>query len=225
LTYGPRRRILLTVLGTPSRDRVAERREATRQEILAAAWEVSREVGVAQLTLRQVAERVGMRAPSLYSHFDSKHAIYDAMFGQGWEAYLQACRELRPTLPDQPRARLRAIAHQFFDYSVADPAWFQLLNQRLVPGFTPSPESYAPSVTVIEMLDEELREVGITDPEANDLWVAVIGGLVESQLANDPGGDRYQRLLDRAVEMYADHLGLPAEQAPARKRKRGSRSP
>ena len=27
--------------------------------------------------------RVGMRAPSLYSYFDSKHAIYDAMFLQG----------------------------------------------------------------------------------------------------------------------------------------------
>ena len=70
LTAAVDKRILLTMLGTPSRDRVAERREATRQEILAAAWDVAREQGVAQLTLREVAERVGMRAPSLYTHFD-----------------------------------------------------------------------------------------------------------------------------------------------------------
>lgn len=189
--------------------RIAQRREATHREILAAAWDAAREHGVAQLTLRDVAERVGMRAPSLYSHFDSKHAIYDAMFGQGWADYLEACRAMRPDLPADPRARLRAIAHQFFDYSVADPAWYQLLSQRLVPGFEPSAAAYAPSLEVMAMLHEELTAIGVTDSEAADLWVALVGGLVESQLANDPGGDRYQRLLDRAVEMYADHVGLP----------------
>ena len=28
-----------------------------------------------------------MRAPSLYTHFASKHAIYDAMFGQAWSEF------------------------------------------------------------------------------------------------------------------------------------------
>lgn len=197
------------MLGTPTSSRIAARREATQREILAAAWDAAREQGVAQLTLRDVADRVGMRPPSLYSHFASKHAIYDAMFGQGWAAYLEECRAMRPSLPPEPRARLRAIAHQFFDYSVADPAWFQLLNQRLVPGFEPSAESYAPSLAVIELLREEMADLGVTDEAALDLWVALVGGLVDSQLANDPGGDRYRLLLDRAVEMYADHVGLP----------------
>lgn len=197
------------MLGTPTRDRKTERREAVRAEILAAAWDVAREDGVAQLTLRAVADRVGMRPPSLYSHFDSKHAIFDAMFGQGWAAYLEDCRRLLPELPTQPRARLRAMGRQFFQYSVADPAWFQLLNQRVVPGFEPTPESYAPSVAVMELLRDQLAGIGVTDGAAADLWVVVVGGLVDSQLANDPGGQRYARLLDRAVDMYADHVGLP----------------
>ncbi len=200
------------MLGEPSGDRIARRREATRREILAAAWEVAREQGIGQLTLRQVAARVGMRAPSLYSHFDSKNAIYDAMFGQGWSEYLALCQEMRPTLPEGPRARLRAIAHQFFEPSVADPAWFQLLNQRLVPGFEPSAEAYAPSLAVMDLLQSEMADVGITDDVALDMWVAMLGGLVAAQLANDPGGARYRRLLDRAVDMYADHVGLAAEE-------------
>jgi AcrR family transcriptional regulator len=200
------------VLGTPTGSRIEQRREATHREILAAAWDAARQQGVAQLTLRDVADRVGMRPPSLYSHFASKHAIIDAMFGQGWADYLALCREMRPGLPVEPRARLRAIAHQFFDHSVADPAWFQLLNQRVVPGFEPSAAAYAPSLEVVAMLREELADIGVTDPESLDLWVALVGGLVEATLANDPGGDRYQRLLDRAVEMYADHVGLPAEE-------------
>ena len=66
----------------PNRDRRAERREATRREIVDAAWEIARSDGLSAITLREVAERVGMRSPSLYSHFDSKNAIFDAMFGQ-----------------------------------------------------------------------------------------------------------------------------------------------
>ena len=75
------------MLEKPNRDRQAERREAVRGEILNAAWDVAREQGLAALTLREVAIRVGMRAPSLYSHFDSKHDIHDAMFRQAWETY------------------------------------------------------------------------------------------------------------------------------------------
>ena len=38
---------------------------------------------------------------------------------------------------------------------------------------------------------------------------ALVGGLVNQQLANDPGGDRWRRLLPRVIGMLADDLGLP----------------
>ena len=72
------------MLVNTNRDRIAERREATRREILDVAWQLARERGLSQLTLRDIAQRVGMRAPSLYSHFESKNAIYDAMFAAAW---------------------------------------------------------------------------------------------------------------------------------------------
>ena len=40
------------------------------------------------------AAAVGMRAPSLYSYFDSKHAIYDAMFGDSYRQLLELSRAL-----------------------------------------------------------------------------------------------------------------------------------
>ena len=33
-----------------------------------------------------------MQQPSLYSHFASKQAIYDAMFKQAWQAFLDDAR-------------------------------------------------------------------------------------------------------------------------------------
>ena len=199
------------MLGTPSRNRLAERREAVRREILDAAWAVARERGLAELTLREVAERVGMRTPSLYSHFDSKSAIYDAMFGQAWTECVAGMEQQVSTLPRSPRARLRRVARAFFEFSVEDVVRFQLMNQRVIVGFEPSPESYAPSLRAMQMLREVMAGVGIRKETDIDLYVALVGGLADCQLANDPGGRRYERLLDRAINMYADEVGLPRE--------------
>src|SRR5689334_5657038 len=85
------------MLDSPSRDRRAERREATRTEILDAAWELVRAHGLAALSLRDLAGRVAMQAPSLYSYFESKHAIYDAMFARGAQEFLERERAVETT--------------------------------------------------------------------------------------------------------------------------------
>ena len=197
------------MLDVPIRDRLAERREATRQEILAAAWAVAREQGLAQVTLRDVAARVGMRAPSLYTHFESKHAIYDAMFAQAWTECEQVMNAAGQELPAEPRAALKKVARTFFDFAVADLARHQLMNQRTVADFNPSHAAYAPAVRVLDGLHGAMGRLGVHDQHDVDLYVAVIGGLIDAQLANDPGGDRWSRLLDRAVDMFADDVGMP----------------
>src|SRR6188472_2444663 len=127
------------MLDAPNVSRQTLRREQTRREIVDAAWEVARTAGLTALTLRDVAARVGMRAPSLYTHFESKHAIYDAMFGQGWTDYEQLARAQLADLPQAPRPAVRRAARTFFDFAVANPARHQLLSQRTIPGFEPSP--------------------------------------------------------------------------------------
>jgi hypothetical protein len=47
----------------PNRDRRAERREATRREILDTAWQIARQEGLSAVTLREVAGLIGMRSP------------------------------------------------------------------------------------------------------------------------------------------------------------------
>lgn len=196
------------MLGRPNRDRVAERRSATRSEILAAAWEAARERGLANLTLRDVADRVGMRPPSLYSHVASKNALYDAMFEQAWSECLAVMSERARNLPGTPRGVLRSLAATFFDFCIEDLARFQLMNQRIVIGFEPSDDAYAPSVATMAVFRKALAELEIREQQDVDLCVAIIGGLIDAQLANDPGGDRWRRLLDRAVDMFAENVGL-----------------
>ncbi len=184
----------------PTVDRRTRRREASKAEILDAAWDLVREHGLAGLSLRDLAGRVGMKAPSLYSYFASKHEIYDAMFAQGCRAYL-ARIETVPSTGDAA-ADIKAGSRAFVEFCVEDPARYQLLFQRTIPGFEPSGESYALAVQILDTVRSRLAAFGITTTEHIDLLTAINTGLAAQQLANDPGGDRWIRLVDDAIDMY-----------------------
>jgi AcrR family transcriptional regulator len=192
-----------------SRDRRAERRESTRAEILEAAWELARTQGLAGLSLRDVARTIGMRPPSLYWYFDSKNAIYDAMFAAGNRQLLARLAE--QDWPADPRALLRLCARVFVEFSAEDVERYQLLFQRTIPDFEPSPGSYALALQALEQMRARFAAAGLSDPAQFDLWTALLAGLAAQQTSNDPGGDRWLRLIDEAAGMYADHvLGDPA---------------
>lgn len=116
------------------------------------AWQLARERGLSQLTLRDIAHRVGMRPPSLYSHFESKNAIYDAMFAAAWSECLVVMSAAEASAPASPRAAIGHIARAFFDFSASDLSRHQLMNQRTIFGFEPSAESYVPAVATLEVL-------------------------------------------------------------------------
>ena len=187
------------------------RRRSARGAIVDAAWQLVREEGLGALSLRELARRAGITTPTIYAYFDSKHAIYDAMFGASWTEFLERTRTV--TLPDSPRAALSTIARTFFDFATEDLARHQLMNLRTIPGFTPSEASYAPAVAALSKMVERVRALGVEVSDADiDLYTALVGGLVDQQWANDPGGTRWARLLDRAMDMYADNLDLPREE-------------
>ncbi len=205
------------MVGAPKRDRQAERREATRQEILSAAWKIAREGGLTSVTLREIAARVGMQPPSLYSHFESKNAIYDAMFGQAWREFHRTIETDVASLPTEPRARLLAMATTYFDFAVSDLERHQLMDMPMLRDFTPTDEAYRPAREAYAVMRSVLAEIGIRRDADLDLYTALTGGLVNQQLANDPKGDRWRVLLPRVITLFADDLDLP--KSPRRSRR------
>ncbi len=192
------------------RDRRAERHEATKAEILDAAWALVGAEGLAALSLRDLARTVGMKAPSLYSYFDSKHAIYDAMFAQGSRQFLEHASRLVPS--GDLLVDLKAGMHNFVSFCTENPVRYQLLFQRTIPGFEPSPESFAIAVEGLGATSARLARAGIVDPEALDLLTAIGTGLTDQQISNDPGGDRWIRLIDHAMEMFFAHVSTAKAQ-------------
>jgi AcrR family transcriptional regulator len=186
------------------RDRRSERRESAKQEILDAAWRIARDEGLAAVSLGEIARAVGMRPPSLYNYFDSKNAIYDAMFAQGCRQFADG--QAGWVLTGDLREDLGTIGDHFVRFCTEDPVRYQLLFQRTIPGFEPSPASYAISEQSLGEVIAHLAALGIDDPRDIDLFTAIGTGLTDQQISNDPGGDRWVRLLDDAIDMYVDHI-------------------
>ena len=183
------------------------RRAETRDEILAAAWELARRDGLVGISLRELGRQVGLKAPSLYAYFDSKATLYDAMFRQGYLDLLEESKEWAvddASLAD-PRRLFVDTNRRFFQLCIDDPVRYQLLFQRTLPDWEPSADSYALALTYLGQLRDVLVRVGITDERAIDMWTALMTGLTSQQLSNDPTGDRWLRLVDDAVDMFFDH--------------------
>ena len=172
-----------------------------------------REVGLAGLSIRDLAQRVGITAPTIYAYFDSKIAIYDAMFNEAATAF--AARMAEAYSEVAPRDVVIAVVHRFVDFCVNNPARYQLLFQRTLPGFEPSPAAYAPALEAQAIVRQRLARCGVDTGRQFDLYTAFYTGLVSQQLANDPGGDRWIGLIDESVDMLLDHCQRPPHRVPA----------
>ena len=176
------------------------RRDAKRATILAEAWILARAEGLAALSLRDLAERVGLRQPSLYVYFGSKNDLYDEMFADGYRQLLEFVSG-KPASGD-PRRGLARFAASLVQFSSDDIVRHQLLFQRTIPGFEPSPESYALALDFYDLAVERLGAAGVHARGDIDIFSALISGLAHQQIANDPGGKRWVRQAGRVVDMF-----------------------
>jgi AcrR family transcriptional regulator len=182
---------------------VEQRREARVAAIIETAWDLARREGIAGLTLRGLARELGIRQPSLYEYFDSKHALYDALFDDGNRRLLERLDARR--LPDDPRRAVKAFMRTFTEFALEDDARSQLLFQRPIPGFEPSAASYARAEQVLARAVRLLETAGLLDAGDIDCFVAMVAGLIDAQASNDPGGTRWIRHLDRLIDMHLDN--------------------
>jgi AcrR family transcriptional regulator len=171
--------------------RVQRRRAAVMAEALDHAVALMTTDGVGALSVSEVARRMGIRGPSLYKYFPSRHALYDALFARALELELAA---VATAVHGVPRGvpRIHAGGAASVAWAVANPALAQLLHWRPVPGFEPSPAVFAPSV-------DDMAEVGAE-------FTVVLSGLISQQLANQPGVPYaegvFSRLTDTAIDQF-----------------------
>ncbi|GAA2427305.1 TetR/AcrR family transcriptional regulator [Actinomadura vinacea] len=104
-------------------------------EIVSAARDLVEESGPEALTMRVLAERIGIRAPSLYKHFPDKTAVEAALIERGLAELGAAMRAAlaaeRPVLELLRTYRAQALANpNLYRLSTKGP----LPRERLAPG-------------------------------------------------------------------------------------------
>ncbi|MDX1496560.1 MAG: TetR/AcrR family transcriptional regulator [Salinisphaeraceae bacterium] len=112
-----------------------DKADATRSRILEAAASLFRDRGYAAVNLREIAEKAGMKAGSLYYHFDSKETIVSEILDAGIEAVHSEVKAVMDALPPEtPAAELiRTAIHthlrSLFVYNNFTSANVRIYNQ------------------------------------------------------------------------------------------------
>ena len=104
--------------------------EARRDQVLRAAEALFARGGYHGVGLREIAAQVGIRAPSLFKHFPSKHALYNAVLRNIFARLADVTARLEGEGPFA--TRLEEFVYGYVDLVATDPNVSQLLFRELM---------------------------------------------------------------------------------------------
>jgi AcrR family transcriptional regulator len=97
------------------------------RQIVAAARALLEAEGPDALTMRRVAERVGIKAPSLYKHLPGKEALETAVIATGFE---DAAARFETAVARRRRDPLVALAAAYRAFAKEHPHLYRLMNDQ-----------------------------------------------------------------------------------------------
>ncbi len=151
--------------------RMAEPLTTRAREIVAAARELLDEHGADALTMRRLAERLGIRAPSLYKHLPDKATLEAAVIATGLEDLAQALDQARHATAEP----MVALAAAYRAFALTHPHLYQLMTNR------PLPREHLPAGVEDRAAAPVLQAVG--DPTRARAFWAFGHGMVLLELA------------------------------------------
>jgi AcrR family transcriptional regulator len=99
--------------------------ERTKERLLAEARDLYLEVGFARFSLREVARRVGVSAPAVYRHYDSKEALLQEVCAAGFRQF--GSYLLGSLSEATPRARLLRSGELYYRFAVENPRDYRVI--------------------------------------------------------------------------------------------------
>ncbi|WP_437946095.1 TetR/AcrR family transcriptional regulator [Sorangium sp. So ce296] len=183
----------------PARDRNRRGEGARlRDDIVAAAVALLDEAGDERaITLRSVARRVGIAAPSIYPHFPDQPAIMLAVVQQAFAELESQLRRAAEEAGDDPRERLYAICNAYLEFSRTHPERYRTMFGGL----------WMPTLGDSSLTERDLTTLG---EGALKLLVDALGGCVAAgcSASADPAAD--------AIALWLGLHGLAHQRAVTR---------
>jgi AcrR family transcriptional regulator len=157
-------------------------REMMRADILNAGREILRDGGFTALSMRALAEAVGVRAPTLYDYFANKEEVLNELFLEGVDEIRQ---HFQPMMESSPpgAARIIGLGLAYRDFAIENPVLFQLVFGRIDSSYIPGEEQMQAGHHLYLLLREEVEralemgEFEAADPDllSMTIWSAIHG--------------------------------------------------
>ena len=199
-----------------SRRRREREKEELRRRILDAAGALFLEHGYEGLSMRQIAERIGYSATTIYRYYEDKD---DLLFAIVHEGFLRFGRQLAKAAQsgEDPRERLAALGYAYIEFGLRNPVYYRLMfMQRFDFLFESRAEQKAPMIDsfgVLRQAVEQAMQAGFLrqgDPETTStvIW-AVVHGITSLAIADSKRFNKRQvrESTELAMRMIRDGLG------------------
>jgi AcrR family transcriptional regulator len=202
--------------------------------ILACACELYLADGLEGFSMRKLARTLGVTAPALYRHYDSKEQVLLDVVGEGYRHQIQFLyRALEGRSPDE---RFRMAGEGYLDFALTHPRYYEVLYRGIEPigraALTPEVVAQAAAIAqfwndrVREAMDAGLLERGDTDAVGMTLWAhahGLISLYLEGMLPLDEAGFRRlyreshaRMFMGLGTRPFASRLAEAHRDAPAR---------
>ncbi len=183
----------------------------SRTKILNAASELFLEGGGAGLSVRAISKRAGMSTIGIYSHFQGKQGILDALYIEGFNMV----RDAMDVVPEgnASKAQVLESCMGYLKVGEQSEAHYRLIFGETDAGYEPSEEAISARNSAFSKL---VRVAGSYLPDAStsterrqialDVW-AIVHGYVSishhASLTHDPSVD-WKAMALRVVEIHLD---------------------
>ncbi|MFJ4841523.1 TetR/AcrR family transcriptional regulator [Streptomyces sp. NPDC088746] len=169
-----------------------------RDDIIAAAVELLDEAGDERaITLRSVARKVGIAAPSIYPHFPDQPAIMLAVVRQEFTGLENKLRSILGETDEDPRRRLYAVCNTYLEFARLHPERYRTMFGGL----------WVPDLGDSSLTRQDLATLGM---ETMQILVDTLGDCVAGgySTSKDPSAD--------AVALWLGLHGLAHQRAVTR---------
>jgi len=149
-----------------------------RQSLVITATEMVTEAGIEGLSLRKLAERIGVSRTAAYHHFTDKNDLLCAIAEQGFTQWHQRVVEIFSEKKLSNEEKYRHFVHAYIGFATSNPSLYELMFGRVIWKENNSTEAlkkiaYATFNYQVEMT-KLWQEQGIILKEENSLRLAQV---------------------------------------------------
>jgi AcrR family transcriptional regulator len=190
-----------------SRRRRDQEKQELRQAILSTAAELILEKGYEGFSLRQIAERIGYSATTIYLYYRDKDDLVAAVVEEGFTRFL---RHLERVRGGEPLARLGDLGRAYVRFGLDNPVFYQLMFMQradlLAQARGPESRSEGASFqvlvdTVQAALDAGQLRPGDARAYSSTLWAIVHGIVALALVVPSIGRADAEQMTETALDM------------------------